>query len=122
MAPAVALGLRRIKQFGVSPGRAETGAQFSVGLLLIQELQEDQVGNLLDVGDRVGYPTSPEYVSNMVELAAKLMIHFVVLLRQAARTDWFISSITARRPFSPKSSIPMLAAFRMESGGANRSS
>ena len=44
------------------------------------------------------------------------------LRRATGKRDSFISSMTVRRPDSPKSSMPRLAASRMESGGWKRSS
>ncbi len=59
VAPAITFRLRRVEQLGVATGTAEAGAQFAVRLLFVEQLEEDEVGNLLDVGDRVGHATGP---------------------------------------------------------------
>ena len=35
-----------------------------------EQLEEDEVGNLLDVGDRIGHTTGPQGVGDVIELAA----------------------------------------------------
>ena len=44
--------------------------QFAVVFFFVQQLEEDEVGNLLDVSDRIGDTTGPEDVGDVIELAA----------------------------------------------------
>ena len=101
--------------------RTEPPLELSHRLLLVEELEVDQVGDLLDVGDRVGHPACPEDVGDPVELAAKTLVHLSLQLA-TSKTPEFRSSTTSRRPRSPNSSIPLPAASRIESGGSKRSS
>ena len=56
----------------------KASAQLAVGLLFVQQLQEDQVRDLFDIGDGVRHAACPKDVGDVIELAAKLLIHVLV--------------------------------------------
>ena len=55
----------------------EPTLEFASGFLLVEELQIDEIGDLLDIGDGVRDPSSPEDVGYPVELTAQSLVHRV---------------------------------------------
>ena len=72
--PAVALRLGG-EERGAVEGDAEQLGLGALVLRLVEELQIEQVGELLDVGDGIGQAAGPHGVSDLVELLADVGGH-----------------------------------------------
>jgi hypothetical protein len=95
--PPVPLGLLGEEQPAVPVAFAagQPGAEFTIGFLFIQQLEVDEVGDLLDVGDRIGDAPGPEDIGDAVELSAKVLVHVLYTSRRCPIVTTVTSSLAS---------------------------
>jgi hypothetical protein len=70
---------------------AETTLELADRLLLVQKFQIDEVRDLLNLGDRIGYAACPQNVRDPIELSSQGLVHFNPFSSplKAIAFDWF---------------------------------
>ena len=117
LGPTVALGLPGEETHPAAG--AETASELAGRLFLVEELQVDEVGDLLDVGDGIRDPARPEDVGDPGELAPQTLVHRVLVSSRCRKRR----RSAHRRPFGvplPRTARSPCRRHRGSRGAARR--